>query len=158
MAIAENFELTYTEAKQVIAGDTLGSTKVVSVLKSVRSDDFNNLEFPYRTFPKGLVLDIYDEDYNKSVLTADYGIIYSASDLIDLRGNVVLEIHDGTKLETSQLYIDQQNKWSFTHDKFKYTNPKEGTIVDGVGMDFSQDKNKLYAHKTTGVMLIPVDK
>lgn len=158
VGIAEDFVLTYTETNAVMKTDTIDSSKVISVLTSPKSENFENLEFPYRTFPNGLVVDFFDDDQKKSIVKADYGIIYSATNLIDLQGNVVLESHDGTKLETPQLFIDQDNKWSFTHDKFKYTNPKDGTIMDGVGMDFSQDKNFLYAHKTNGLMLIPEEK
>ncbi len=158
VGVAENFTFTYTEAKETMMGDTTEVTKVIAVLSGPISENFTNLDFPFRTFPEGLILDFYDDDKKKSVVKADYGIVYSATNLIDLQGNVVLESHDGTKLETPQLYIDQDNKWSFTHEKFKYTNPKDGTIMDGVGMDFSQDKNFLYAHKTNGLMLIPDEK
>lgn len=158
IGIAENFVLTYTETNAIMVGDTVESSKVIAVLKSPKREDFTNLEFPYQTFPDGLVVDFYDKENKKSIVKADYGIIYSATNLIDLQGNVVLESHDGTKLETPQLFIDQNNKWSFTHEKFKYTNPKDGTIMDGVGMDFSQDKNFLFAHKTNGLMLIPEEK
>jgi len=158
VGIAENFVLTYTETKAIMKTDTIESSKVIFVLTSPKQKDFTNLEFPYRTFPNGLVVDIYDDEQKRSIVKADYGIIYSATNLIDLQGNVVLESHDGTKLETPQLFIDQDNKWSFTHEKFKYTNPKDGTIMDGIGMDFSQDKNFLFAHKTNGLMLIPKEK
>jgi len=155
VGIAENFVLTYTEAKNSIAADTLESSRVITILTSSKSEDFTNLEFPYRTFPDGLLVDFFDDNDQKSVVTADYGIIYSATNLIDLRGNVILESHDGKKLETSQLYLDQDNEWIFTHEAFTYTNPEDGTIMDGEGMDFSKDRNFLYAHKTYGLMLIP---
>jgi LPS export ABC transporter protein LptC len=158
VGIAENFVMTYTEAKTVIMADSLDTSRVITVLTSPKSEDFENLKFPYRTFPDGLLVDFFDDDGKKSVVSADYGIIYSATNLIDLRGNVVLESHDGKKLETPQLYLDQVNEWVFTHEKFTYTNPEDGTIMDGEGMDFSKDRNYLYAHKTNGLMLIPNEK
>lgn len=158
IGIAENFVLTYTEAKKVIVADSAEASRVISVLTSPKQEDYTNLEFPYRTFPDGLLLDFFDDLNQKSIVKADYGIIYSATNLIDLRGNVVLESHDGKKLETSQLYLDQDNEWIFTHEKFTYTNPEDGTIMDGEGMDFSKDRNFLYAHKTYGLMLIPEEK
>ncbi|TMM59472.1 LPS export ABC transporter periplasmic protein LptC [Maribacter algarum] len=158
VGIAENFVLTYTEANQVIIADSTESSRVISVLTSPMQEDFTNLEFPYRTFPNGLHMDFFDDSDQKSIVKADYGIIYSATNLIDLRGNVVLESHDGKKLETSQLYLDQVNEWIFTHETFTYTNPEDGTIMDGEGMDFSKDRNFLYAHKTYGLMLIPEEK
>lgn len=158
VGIAENFVLTYTEAKNVMVADSLETSRVITVLTSPKSEDFTNLEFPYRTFPNGLLVDFFDDQNQKSIVKADYGIIYSATNLIDLRGNVVLESHDGKKLETSQLYLDQNNEWIFTHETFTYTNPEDGTIMDGEGMDFSKDRNFLFAHKTYGLMLIPEEK
>ncbi|MFK7813038.1 MAG: LPS export ABC transporter periplasmic protein LptC, partial [Maribacter sp.] len=145
IGVAENFVFTYTEAKNVIAPDSLESSRVMTVLTGQTREDFNNLEFPYETYPNGLVVDFFDDDGQKSIVKADYGIIYSATNLIDLRGNVILESHDGKKLETPQLYLDQINEWIFTHEEFTYTNPEDGTIMDGEGMDFSKDRNFLFA-------------
>ncbi len=158
IGIAKDFVFTYTETKDPMMTDTTASSKVLTVLKSPVSENYENLEFPYRTFPNGLVLDFFDDLNQKSTVTADYGIIYSATNLIDLQGNVVLESHDGKKLEAPQLFLDQGNEWVFTHEKFKYTNPEDGTIMDGEGMDFSKDRNFLYAHKTYGLMRIPKEK
>ncbi len=152
--VAQNFALTYTETNKTLENQDLDTTRVVSVLKGPVMKDFENLEFPYRTFPEGLVVDIYDEEGNKNVIIADYGIRYRTTNLIDLRGNVVLETHDGKKLETPQLYYDQANEWVFTQNKFKYTNPEEGTIMDGEGMDFNRDFTFLSALKTFGLMTI----
>lgn len=158
--IGENFVLTHTETIENVEAEDTNSSKVISVLTSPISEDYTNLFFPYRTFPKGLVLDIYDDLNQKSIIKADYGIIYSATNLIDLRGNVVVEGHDGKKLEAPQLYYDQGNEWIFTQEKFKYTNPEEGTVMDGEGMDLKNDKGLSYisAHKTYGLMLIKEDK
>lgn len=154
--IAENFVLTYTETRENLVAEGSEPSKVISVLNSTISEDFTNLKFPYRTFPDGLVLYIFDADNQKSIIRADYGIIYSATNLIDLQGNVVVDGHDGKKLEAPQLYYDQVNEWIFTQEKFKYTNPDEGTIMDGEGMDLKYDKSLSYvsAHKTYGLMLI----
>ncbi len=155
--VAQNFSLTYTEAVKAVKNEEVQSTRVVSVISGPITENFDNLEFPYRTFPEGLIVDIYDENNNKNVIKADYGIRYSATDLIDLQGNVVIETFDGKKLEAPQLYYDQANEWVFTQNKFKYTNPEEGTIMDGEGMDFNKDFSFLSAHKTYGLMMIKED-
>ena len=77
--IAENVSLTYTE-----------SGKVKAVLTSPLNQDFSNQKFPYQEFPKGVKVDFYDENNQKNIVTADYAIVYSDTDLIDLWGNVVL--------------------------------------------------------------------
>ncbi|MDV7138116.1 LPS export ABC transporter periplasmic protein LptC [Maribacter sp. TH_r10] len=152
--VAENFSFMYSEANKVMANEDKDTTKVISVLSGPITENYENLEFPYRTFPEGIVVDIYDENNNKNRITADYCIRYSSTGLIDLRGNVVLETHDGKKLETPRLYYDQSNEWAFTQDKFKYTNPEEGTVMDGEGMDFNKDFTFLNAHRTYGLMTI----
>ena len=103
-------------------------------------------------------MEFFDEKGEKSTVTADYGIIYSSTNLIDLQGNVVMESSDGKKLEAPQLYWDRANDWIFTQRKFKYTNPEEGTIMDGEGMDFNRNFTFFNANKTYGYMSIKEKK
>lgn len=152
--VVEDVTLTYTETGQPTGSEDREPTRVLAILTSPLSEDFNNLSFQYRTFPDGLKVEFFDEDNNRSVVRADYGIIYANTDLIDLRGNVVLETYDGKKLETSQLYYDQTNEWIFTQEKFTFTNPEDGTIMDGEGMDFNREFDFFNAHKTYGLMTI----
>ena len=152
--IAENFVLTYSEAPEKLNTEDNQRSKVIAVLRSPMSEDFDNLLFQYRTFPKGLEVTFFDEQNNRSQLTADYGIIYSNTNLLDLRGNVKLETHDGKTLEAPQLYWDRKLDWIFTQQKFKFTNPEDGTIMDGEGMDFDRSFNFFTAHKTYGLMTL----
>ena len=152
--VASHFTLTYTETKEKMESQDRDSSRVIAVLTSPISEDFDNLRFPYRTFPKGLQVEFFDEQNNRSTINADYGIIYSATNLIDLQGNVVIETHDGKKLETPQLYWDRSKEWIFTENKFKFTNPEDGTIMDGEGMDFNRDFSFFNAHRTYGLMTI----
>jgi LPS export ABC transporter protein LptC len=152
--VAQNFELTYTETTDELESEDQGNSHVIAVLKSPVSEDFDNMIFKYRTFPKGLEVEYYDQDNNKSTIRADYGIIYSNTNIIDLRGNVVIETHDGKKMETPQLYWDRKEEWIFTQEKFRYTDPEDGTIMDGEGMDFNRDFSFFKAHRTYGLMTI----
>ncbi|MGS2764030.1 LPS export ABC transporter periplasmic protein LptC [Sinomicrobium sp. M5D2P9] len=149
--IAENFYLIYTD-----------SALIKATLTSPLSEDYSNQEFPYQEFPKGLKVDFFDKEKNKSTVIADYGIVYQATDMSDLRGNVVLLTHDGKKLETSQLYWDQKNQWVFTKEKFTFTNPEDGTIMNGEGIEFSQDfeqgRGQVRAYKVDGVKDIDVQE
>ncbi|RAV29739.1 LPS export ABC transporter periplasmic protein LptC [Sinomicrobium soli] len=128
VGIAEDYRLIYTD-----------SAKIKVALTSPISKDFSNQEFPFQEFPEGLQVEFYDDEKNKSTVTADYGIIYQATKMADLQGNVVVHTHDGKKLETPQLYWDQLNKWVFTSERFTYTNPEDGTLMNGTGIEFSQD-------------------
>ncbi|WP_350286254.1 LPS export ABC transporter periplasmic protein LptC [uncultured Croceitalea sp.] len=152
--IAKNFTLTYTEAIKELSSQDSASTRVIAILESPLNKDFDNLRFRFKEFPEGLKVDFYDEKNQKSVIVADYAIIYSQTNVIDLQGNVVIESHDGKKLETPQLYWDRANKWIFTEEKFTYTNPEDGTVMDGEGMDFNREFTFFNAHKTFGLMTI----
>lgn len=152
--VAYNLRLNYTEARKEMSTQDSAASRVVAVLKTPLYKDFDNQRFKYREFPKGLVVDVFDEKDQKSVITADYGIIYSQTNMIDLQGNVVLKGHDGKKLETPQLFWDRKNKWIFTEKEFTYTNPEDGTVMDGKGMDFNREFTFFSAHQTLGVMTI----
>lgn len=152
--VAENFTLIYTETREELETEDQDSARIIAILTSPLSEDYDNLRFKYRTFPNGLQVELFDEDNNRSVVRADYGIIYSNTNLIDLRGNVILETHDGKMLEAPQLYYDQTNEWIFTQKRFTYTNPEDGTVMDGEGMDFNRDFSFFNAHRTYGLMTI----
>jgi lipopolysaccharide assembly outer membrane protein LptD (OstA) len=152
--VAKNFTLTYTEAQEKIASEQTGSSKVLAVMSGPLRNDFENLLFPYQTFPEGLLIEIFNEQNQKTTIEADRGIFYAATSIIDLQGNVVIKGHDGKKLETPQLYYDRGNEWAFTENKFTFTNPQDGTVMDGEGMDIKKDLSFLNAQKTYGLMLI----
>ncbi|MFK7115385.1 LPS export ABC transporter periplasmic protein LptC [Flavobacterium oreochromis] len=122
----ENFNLKYTD-----------SGKIKAVLISPKMLDYTTAEFPFNEFPDGLNLAVYDEKGNKSLVTSKYAIIYSKTNLIELDQNVVITTHDGKRLETEQLYYDQKKEWFFTQKPFRFTN--NGSVISGVGIDFSKD-------------------
>ncbi|MBU2995474.1 LPS export ABC transporter periplasmic protein LptC [Cellulophaga baltica] len=146
--IAEDYKLVYTETLDPLRSTSTGDSKKIAILTGAVSEDYENLEFPYRTFPKGLKVEFFDKEGNKSIILADYGIIYSGTNLIDLQGNVVIEMQDGKTLETTQLYYDQATQWIFTQEKFKFSDDIDGTLIYGKGMDFNRDFTILNAHKT----------
>lgn len=71
---AIDFRLVYTD-----------SAKVVAVLTSPKNDDYTNQQFPYSEFPKGVIVDFYDEKNNKNTIKANYGIIYVKTQMVELR-------------------------------------------------------------------------
>ncbi|RRQ50500.1 LPS export ABC transporter periplasmic protein LptC [Maribacter algicola] len=156
--VAENFVLTYTEMQENLSAEDTGASKVLAVISGPLRNDFENLAFPHQTFPEGLLVEIFNERNERTTIEADYGIYYTATAIIDLQGNVIIKGHDGKKLEAPQLYYDQENEWAFTQEKFKFTNPEDGTVMDGEGMDIKKDLTFLNAHKTFGLMLIKEDK
>lgn len=152
--VAKNFTLTYSETLKELSNQDSSITRVVAVLKSPLNENYENLSFKHQIFPEGLQVDFYDEENKKSIIKADYGIIYSDTNVIDLQGNVVLESHDGKKLESPQLYWNRSDNWIFTESTFVFTNPEDGTVMNGEGMDFNRDFTLFNAHKTYGLVTI----
>ncbi len=156
--IGNNFTLTYTEIPEKITSEDAGSSKVIAIISGAVRKDFENLNFPHQTFPEGLLVEIFNEKNERTTIEADYGILYSISGVVNLKGNVVIKSEDGKILETPQLYYDRTNEWAFTQEKFKFTNPEDGTVMDGKGMDIKKDLSIMKAHKTFGLMLIKEEK
>lgn len=156
--VVEDFVFTYTETPVRLGSEDTGTSKVLAILSGPIRNDFEQLSFPYQTFPEGLLVEVFNEKNEKTTIEADYGVLYSTTSIVDLRGNVVIKGDDGKKLETSQLYYDRGNDWAFTQEKFKFTNPEDGTVMDGEGMDIQKDLKFLNAHKTYGLMLIKEEK
>ncbi|WP_298516956.1 LPS export ABC transporter periplasmic protein LptC [uncultured Kordia sp.] len=143
---AENMFLVYTD-----------SGKVKSTLRSPFNRDFSNQKFPFMEFPKGIELEFFDENNNKSVVTSDYAILYTDTRLVDLQGNVVLKTHDGNVLEAPQLFWDQDREWIFTEGEFKMSS-ENGVFVQGTnGIDFSRDLSIIEAHEIYD-SAIPIDE
>lgn len=150
--VARDFNLSYTEAPAELTSQDSAQSRTIAVLKSPLSEDFTNLQFQYRTFPEGLRVEHYDEEGRLSTIEADYAIIYAQTNLIDLQGNVLMRTFDGKTLETDQLFWDRGSEWIFTEERFTLTNPEEGTVLNGEGMDFNRDFSYFNAHKTGGVL------
>lgn len=140
IAQTENINLKYTD-----------SGKVKAILVSPLMLDYSNLEYGFNEFPKGVHVTIMGENNQKSYVVSDYAITYSKTDLIDLQGNVKITSHDGSFLETPQLYYDQKNEWFYTEKKFKFTDAKGGHI-EGPGIDFSKDFKVMNAQRNTGAI------
>ena len=64
----------------------------------------------------------------------------------------------GKRLEADQLFWDRNNDWIFTEGRFTLTNPEEGTLLNGTGMDFNRDFSYFNAHQTGGQMEVPEEE
>lgn len=105
---AKNINLKYTEAE-----DSIG--RVIANLESPKMLDYSNREFSFSEFPNGVRLSLYDENNQKNIVIADYAIVYNATDLIDLQGNVVLVTPQKDSLFAEQMYYDQKREWLFSN-------------------------------------------
>ncbi|MGB7843286.1 MAG: LPS export ABC transporter periplasmic protein LptC [Salinimicrobium sp.] len=141
-AIGTGINLKYTD-----------SGKVVATLKSEKVREFSNKDFPYREFPEGLQVEFFDDENKKNTVTADYGVIYGETGLIDLQGNVVVVTSDSTILHANQLYWDQGSNWVFT-DKPNTIKFKNGALNEGQGFDSNQEFSNFRSRSNIGVQII----
>ncbi|WP_298950361.1 LPS export ABC transporter periplasmic protein LptC [uncultured Nonlabens sp.] len=118
------------------------SGKLKLTVRGNKMLDFKNDNFPYQEFPEGIKVEVYDYSNDKTevtVITANSGIMYEETKLVDLKGDVLITTSDGTTFKGDQLYWDQAAKWIFTNEKF------ETLILDG--------ENKENIGKITGTVL-----
>ncbi|WP_224485283.1 LPS export ABC transporter periplasmic protein LptC [Robertkochia aurantiaca] len=139
--VAENFRLKYTD-----------STHLKAVVSGPLYKDFGNQSFPYQEFPEGVYVEYYGDNDQVSTIQADYGIVYSGTDLIDLQGNVVIKTHDGKILRAPQLYWDQTNDWIFTEERFTFESDEYD--IEGVGIDFNKEYTQLRFRQGKGDAVI----
>lgn len=123
---ADTINLKYTDSFQLKAN-----------LLSPKLYDYSNRNFAFSEFPKGIELTIYDKEGNASKIFSDYAISYKETDLIDLRGNVILATHTKDSLFTEQMYFDQKKEWVFTNQVFRLRT--DGSDISGRGFD--SDRN-----------------
>ncbi len=135
----------------------IDSGKVVATLKSDKMRDFSNKDFPYREFPEGLEVEFFGEKDEKNTVTANYGIIYDQTGLIDLQGDVVVVTSDSTRLMADQLYWDQENNWVFT-DRKNTIRFKNGAVNEGQGFDSNQEFSNFRSRSNVGVQIIEEEK
>ncbi|MDP5043907.1 MAG: LPS export ABC transporter periplasmic protein LptC, partial [Leeuwenhoekiella sp.] len=114
------------------------SGKVVATLKTPLLIDYGLLNFPYQEFPNGVEVTFIDDAKKENYITADYAIRYTRTNLIDMRKNVVLITSDSTRLDASQLFWDQRNKWVFTDKPYTIKFPDD-SYNSGDLFDSSED-------------------
>ena len=129
------------------------SGRVVSNLISPLLLDYSNFEFPFTEFPKGVKVHFWNKENEKSTVTSNYAIHYNQTNLVDLRGDVVLFTSDSTVLNAQQMYWDVKNKWLFTDLPYRIKF-KDGSFNDANSFDSSEDFKNFLSRKNIGVQLI----
>lgn len=127
---ATNFELRYTD-----------SLVLRAIVRGSRFRDFTNQDFPYQEFPEGVEVLYFGDQGDTSRVTANYGVIYTRTRLIDLQGNVNVYTSDGKHLKAPQLYFDQENSWIFTERDFEFSSTDYD--MTGTGIDFNREFSQL---------------
>ena len=144
VGITEELHLIYSDSAQIEA-------ELIAPINI----DFTNQKFPYSEFPQGLDAILYGNRGEVTFVTSDYGIYYPKTEIIDLRGNVVISDTIGTRLNTSQLYWDAGQEWLFTEKNFTFTN--ESYDIEANRLDTNRSFKKLMTGIISGNIQIQDD-
>lgn len=128
------------------------SGRVAANLISPKLLDFENRKFGYSEFPEGVTLHIFDDLKQRTTIVADYAIIYSETDVIDMQGNVKVATHEGDSLYADQLFYDQKKEWLFTNLPVRYIS--EGYDTKGKGFDADRDFIKAEVLEFSGIIAV----
>lgn len=145
IGIAYDIRMTYTD-----------SAVVKAILTAPVNLDFTHLSFKYSEFPEGLKIIFFNSNNDENTLVADYGILYNQTRIVDLQGNVVLLSHDGSRLETDQMYWDAEKEWLFTEQTFSFKNINYDMVA--IRLDTNKEFSKFQTGKLTGTMLVDEQK
>lgn len=147
-------KLGVEEAKTITLTFTTGG-KTKAILTSplmLRVQD----TITYIEFPKTLEVNFYDEEGKiESTMTALYGRYRESENIVFLRDSVKVINTKKETLHTDELYWDR----SRTGYEFYTEKPVRirtlTHIIDGLGMEASQDFKQRHIMKTTGMIKIP---
>ncbi len=145
IGIAYDIRMTYTD-----------SAVVKAILTAPVNLDFTHLSFKYSEFPEGLKIIFFNSNNDENTLVADYGILYNQTRIVDLQGNVVLLSHDGSRLETDQMYWDAEKEWLFTEQTFTFKNINYDMAA--LRLDTNKEFSKFQTGKLKGTMLVNEQK
>jgi LPS export ABC transporter protein LptC len=125
------------------------SGRITSKLITPLLRDFSNRkQHPYNEFPEGLRIVNFDGKDSVTV-TGNYALSYSKTQISELVGNVVVINHtENSKLETEQLYWDQNTQYFFSEKAFTLSTLKD--TIYGIGFESKEDLSQHLAKKTIG--------
>lgn len=141
VGVAHNIRMIYTD-----------SSKVKAILTSPLHLDYTHLSFKYSEFPEGLEIIFYNDQSQENTVVADYGILYNQTKIVDLVGNVVLLSHDGSRLETDQMYWDAEKEWLFTEQPFTFENIDYNLAA--TRLDTNKEFSKFQTGKLSGTIAV----
>ena len=142
--VAKNIKLTFT---------TGGKTKAILTSPlMLRVQD----TVPYVEFPKTLAVDFYDKDtIAESRLTALYAKYKENQDIVYLRDSVKVTNIKGETLYCDELYWERSRVGTEFYTDKPVRIRTLTQIIDGIGMEASQDFKSYHIKKPTGTIKIP---
>jgi len=140
---AKHINLVHTDSGRI-------KTRLISPLMH----DFSNRKnHPYTEFPIGVKMVTFDKKGDSVVLTADYTVTYSKTNISEVKNNVnVINYSDNTKLSTSQLFWDANEHYIYTEKEFTLITKSD--TIHGKGFESNEDLSKVNMKSVRGTIYI----
>ncbi len=130
------------------------SGKISSKLITPLLYDFSNRkEHPYNEFPEGVrIINFQNQGKDSVTILGDYAISYTITSVSEIKGNVVIINHtEQSRLETDQLFWDQNTGYFFSEKPFVLTTLTD--TINGVGFESKDDLSKWVSKNITGELI-----
>lgn len=128
------------------------SGRITSKLTAPLLHDYSNRkEHPYNEFPEGIkIVNFAGKDGKDSVtIIGDYAQSYSKTLISEIKGSVVVLNHsENSRLETVQLFWDQNTKYFYSEKPFRLITKKD--TINGIGFESKEDLSKWLSKNITG--------
>jgi LPS export ABC transporter protein LptC len=137
----ENASIVYTD-----------SARTKFKLQAAMIEQFGGKD-PYQQAEKGVTVDFFDDSgHVNGHISANYAIRHEKSGLMEADNNVVMVNKKGEKLNTEQLFWDQNKHHIYTS---KYVQIKTATeIIYGDGLESNEDFTVYTITNITGTILL----
>lgn len=143
IAVGKNINLIHTDSGIV-------KTKLRAPLLY---DYSNRKEHPYQEFPEGLNLVTFQKNGDSINIIANYGRSYTKTNISEIIGDVqIINYATKTKLNTEQLYWDQNLHYFFTEKKVRIISEKDTTF--GKGFEANEDLSKAIVKNTSSTLYV----
>lgn len=146
------------EGRNIVLNYTIGG-KIKTILKApvmLRIQDTTN----FVEFPQTLTADFYNEaGIVESRLTARYGKYAETKATVFLKDSVkVINFLKGDTLYTDELYWDRMRTGTEFYTEKQVKIRTKTQVIDGIGMEASQDFRNHHIKKITGTIAVPASK
>jgi len=121
-------------------------------------EEYGMSKEPYMEFRKGIRIETYNDStgLRESSLVADYAIFLENQKLWQAKGNVVAVNNEGQKLETQQLFWNQNTKRIYSNVDTRVSRPN-GERITGMGFESDEAMKDWVFRRPTGTILINTD-
>lgn len=143
----KNLPIGITEKVHFVHTD---SARVTMKMYTLLMRDFSNRKaHPYFEFPKGIKITTLERNGDSVTIAGDYALRYLKTKVSEITKNVVIRNYaQKLRLETSQLYWDENTNYFFTDKEFTfYTNTD---TIYGVGFESKDNLSEWWVKDIRG--------